>query len=278
MNAEERLKTVLFPLMARWWQGQSVAAMAREAGVSRQRAHRLLANVSCTRAWRRKARAGGDSPRRAHPLYAAQALDLLCDPHAHRLTPRQRAALCWRAQGYVFTDIARRMGATGQGVRQLLVKARWRLEGMASEKPLAVGEFSLDVSGVEALFQEAIQDAIPRAAEAPRKHEDGCENLPAAYEDGPSEAGAPSVDAARAPHASHPERDPSDGPAWGEESEPPEDAAGVPDEDEEAEAVEVVQAQPERPRLKLSELQRAKRVVRPQETPAGAGVGATGEA
>lgn len=49
-SAAEASLDRLLAMMARWWDGWAVARIAREHGVTRQRAASLLAEVGCTRA------------------------------------------------------------------------------------------------------------------------------------------------------------------------------------------------------------------------------------
>ncbi len=122
----------LLAMMARWWEGWSLAQIAREHGVRRQRVAAILAGVDCTRLrWCRADQDRPDSGRRAHPLQIAQARQALLERYAHRLTVRQRAALAWQASGLVQVDIARRMGTTPQNLRNLQVAAHRRLERLA---------------------------------------------------------------------------------------------------------------------------------------------------
>ncbi|MCK6458178.1 MAG: hypothetical protein L6Q92_16820 [Phycisphaerae bacterium] len=130
----------LLGMMARWWDGGSLAHIARECGVSRQRAAALLATVGCTRAARHRAdHDRPDSGRRALAAQVARARADLLDPQAGRLTVRQRAALAWQASGLASVDIARRMGTTPQNVRNLQVAACWRLERLSRPKRRRAG-------------------------------------------------------------------------------------------------------------------------------------------
>jgi len=124
----------LLRMMAAWWQGLSLAAIGAEYGISRQRVSVLLIGVGCTVEVRRKARREQPgSGRRAMGHSMVEAREALLHPLAGRLTALQRGALAWQAQGLVFTDIARRMGSTGQGVRQHLVSAGLRLERLDAD-------------------------------------------------------------------------------------------------------------------------------------------------
>ena len=115
-------------MMAQWWAGWPLARIGRKHGVCPQRVHQILARVDCIQARRSQARrARADSGGRALPQEVAAARAALTHPLAHRLTPRQRGALAWRAQGLVLVDIARRMGTTAQGVEQFVSAAQWRL-------------------------------------------------------------------------------------------------------------------------------------------------------
>lgn len=130
LTAQEALDR-LFQMMAAWWEGWSLGAIARQHGVSRQRVGALLAGVGCTEEVRRKVRR--DLPargRRAAVDRVADARRALLHPLAWRLTVRQRSALAWQAQGLVLLDIARRMGITCQGAQGHLMGARARLERM----------------------------------------------------------------------------------------------------------------------------------------------------
>lgn len=125
----------LLALMAWWWQAGTLAPLAREYGISRQRVAVILASVGCSRArWRRADHDRPDSTRRAMPSAVAQARAALLHPLAFRLTVRQRSALAWQAQGLVLADIARRMGTTPQNVRNLQVAGRWRLDRLSRAK------------------------------------------------------------------------------------------------------------------------------------------------
>jgi transcriptional regulator len=126
--AEAKLDRLL-SMMARWWDGWTVAHIAREYGVTRQRAASLLTEVGCTRArWRRGAHDRADSRRRATPMAVREAQAALLHPLAHRLTVRQRAALAWRALGLASPDIARRMLTTPQNVRHFQIAGYLRLK------------------------------------------------------------------------------------------------------------------------------------------------------
>lgn len=116
----------LLAMMARWWDGWTVARIARECGITRQRAAALLAEVGCTRIrWCRADHDRADSRRRAMPAAVREARASLLHPLAHHLTIRQRAALAWRAMGLASPDIARRMLTTPQNVRHFQIAA-WR--------------------------------------------------------------------------------------------------------------------------------------------------------
>lgn len=119
----------LLGMMARWWDGWTAARIARECGITRQRAASLLAEVGCTRArWCRADHDRADSRRRATPTAVREARAALLHPLAHRLTIRQRAALAWRALGLASPDIARRMMTTPQNVRHFQIAAWQRLK------------------------------------------------------------------------------------------------------------------------------------------------------
>lgn len=126
--AEARLDRLL-AMMARWWDGWTIARIARECAGTRQRAASLLADVGCTRArWCRADHDRADSRRRASPAAVREARVALLHPQAHRLTIRQRAALAWRALGLASPDIARRMLTTPQNVRHFQIAACRRLK------------------------------------------------------------------------------------------------------------------------------------------------------
>jgi hypothetical protein len=126
----ELLVDRLLGLMAGWWAGRTLAEMGREYGISRQRVGAILKTVGCTALLRRRARDGWlDSLRGAAPGEVLEARRELARRCAHRLSPRQRAALAWRAQGLILADIARRMGVSFQSARETLTRARWRLQG-----------------------------------------------------------------------------------------------------------------------------------------------------
>lgn len=119
----------LLSMMARWWDGWTAARIAREHGITRQRAANLLAEVGCTRApWCRADHDRADSRRRATPAAVREARAALLHPLARRLTIRQRAALAWRALGLASPDIARRMATTPQNVRHFQIAACRRLK------------------------------------------------------------------------------------------------------------------------------------------------------
>ncbi len=136
----ELLVDRLLALMAGWWEGRTLAELGREYGISRQRVGAILKTVGCTAELRRRARdAGPDSGRSAAPRKMFEARCALAQPCACRLSPRQRAALAWRAQGLILADIARRMGVSFQSAQEALSSARWRVEGLR-RRP---GEISL---------------------------------------------------------------------------------------------------------------------------------------
>jgi len=127
-DAEAHLDRLL-AMMARWWEGWTVAHIARECGLTRQRAATLLAEVGCTRArWCGADHDRVDSRRRAIPAAMREARAALLHPLAHRLTIRQRAALAWRALGLASPDIARRIMTTPQDVRHFQIAAYQRLK------------------------------------------------------------------------------------------------------------------------------------------------------
>lgn len=129
-------------VMADWWRGDSLATIAAARGISRQRVHAMLARVACTgRLRRKKQNAPKDMPRCATAAHVEDALRCLLHPLAWRLTPRQRCALAWRAQGLTTVNAAHRMGTTGQGVRYFLLRARERLERLSGE-PVEKGSWS----------------------------------------------------------------------------------------------------------------------------------------
>lgn len=95
----------LLEMMARWWEGWSLARIARAGGISRQRVATILRSVGCTRKlWCLSDHGRPDSPRRALPQRVARAREALLHPLARRLTVRQRAALAWQAQGLILAD------------------------------------------------------------------------------------------------------------------------------------------------------------------------------
>ncbi|MGH7143914.1 MAG: helix-turn-helix transcriptional regulator [Planctomycetota bacterium] len=160
----------LFLLMQGWWQGKTLAMMAAEHGISVQRVGRLLARVGCTaRLWRKVKDAPKDHPRSAQPSQLDEAIGCLLDPMAWQLTPRQRCALAWVAQGLTTVNAAHRMGTTGQGVRYFLVRAKERLGRLVLQaaikqmdwrpkrepKPAAAMlPFNLDCSEVDAILAQ----------------------------------------------------------------------------------------------------------------------------
>ncbi|MBI5866106.1 MAG: hypothetical protein HZB38_16680 [Planctomycetes bacterium] len=118
----------LLSMMARWWDGWTIARIAREYRVTRQRVASLLAEVGCTRVrWHRAHHARADS-RRATSAAVREARAALLHPLTHRLTVRQRAALAWRALGLASPDIAQRMLTTPQNVRYFQIAACRRLK------------------------------------------------------------------------------------------------------------------------------------------------------
>lgn len=126
----------LLDMMKRWWEGRSMADIARAYGISRQRVGTILARVGCTRAlWRMTNHERPDSKRRGWRHGVEKARAALFHPLAHRLTIRQRAALAWQAMGLALPDIARRMRTTSQNVRSLQVAAHWRLERLSKRGP-----------------------------------------------------------------------------------------------------------------------------------------------
>lgn len=128
-SAAEASLDRLLAMMARWWAGWPVARIAREYGITRQRAAALLTEVGCTRT--RSCRTDhdrADSRRRATPAAVREARAALLHPLAQRLTIRQRAALAWRALGSASPDIARRMLTTPQNVRHFQIAAFRRLK------------------------------------------------------------------------------------------------------------------------------------------------------
>ena len=130
----------LFSLMVAWWAGLTLAEMAREHGLSRQRVGKLLAGVDCTLAARRRAdHDRPDTPQRACAARVAAARAALLHPRACRLTVRQRAALAWQAQGLVLVDIARRMSIAPRGVCRLQAAAHRRLARLAPAGRMAAG-------------------------------------------------------------------------------------------------------------------------------------------
>jgi DNA-binding CsgD family transcriptional regulator len=119
----------LLDLMARWWNGESLAQMASVHGISRQRVRAILQRVGCKQALRSaKHLQRPDSSHRPPPARVEMANRILAHPRVHRLTVRQLAAVAWTAQGLMSRDIAKRMQITPQSVLQLLVVALRRLE------------------------------------------------------------------------------------------------------------------------------------------------------
>jgi len=118
----------LFEMMRNWWEELTLTDIATKHSVSKQRVGKLLATVSCTREWSRKARRDlADSRRRERAELADEARQMLLHPFAWKLTPRQRGALAWRAQGLTLLSIGHRMGCSTQGVFSLLWDGRERL-------------------------------------------------------------------------------------------------------------------------------------------------------
>lgn len=124
----------LFALMRSWWEGQTLSAMAKTQGLSRQRVNAILTRVGCTRRlWHAARHDRADSPRHAAKADVLEARELLSGPHACQLTIRQRCALAWRAQGLVSVNIAKRMAVRPPTVRGMLISARWRMERFAAK-------------------------------------------------------------------------------------------------------------------------------------------------
>ncbi|MCK6486402.1 MAG: hypothetical protein HUU26_00555 [Gemmatimonadaceae bacterium] len=137
----------LLDMMKRWWEGESLADIARAYGISRQRVGSILAKVGCTAALRRMTdQERPDSSRRGWRHGMEKARKALLHPLAHRLTVRQRAALAWQAQSLALPDIARRMRATSQNVRGLQVAGHWRLERLTKRE---MPNDSIDIGMIE---------------------------------------------------------------------------------------------------------------------------------
>lgn len=115
-------------MMARWWEGRSLAEMASEFAVSRTRVRAILRRVGCTEALRSPHRRRADSTRKAPQPQVLRARAVLSHPLFNRLTSRQLAAVAWTAQGLNSRDAAWRMGVAPQRVRALLVASQRRLE------------------------------------------------------------------------------------------------------------------------------------------------------
>jgi len=119
----------LLDLMARWWNGESLAQMASVHGISRQRARAILQRAGCKQALRSaKHDRRPDSSHRPPPARVEMVNRILAHPRVHRLTVRQLAVVAWTAQGLMSRDIAKRMQITPQSVLQLLVVAQRRME------------------------------------------------------------------------------------------------------------------------------------------------------
>jgi len=158
----------LLRLMARWWEGGTLRQIAEEYGISQQRVHVLLKSVGCTRKIRNLADTDGtDSGHRARAEHVDRAWELLTAPLAHRLTPRQRGTLAWRAQGLVLVDVARRMGCRVQTAHDLLVAARRQLARMDTSGPRRRNRRdvpTLDPIDVEALVRTWGHTGAPDAS------------------------------------------------------------------------------------------------------------------
>ena len=145
----------LFAMMRDWWREVPLAEIARKHGVSRQRVSKLLAGVSCTGIYSRKARRDlPDSKRGEQANMADEARMLLLHPFAWKLTPRQRGALAWRAQGNTLLDAAHRMGCTTQAVFAMLWGAKEKLFRLEyKERADAENIELIDTSGLDALLE-----------------------------------------------------------------------------------------------------------------------------
>lgn len=141
----------LLTMMSQWWNRWSLDRIALNHGISRQRVHRMLASVGCTKKYRRNTHCDQpDSHRRMRDQDIAEARTALLNRHASRLTMRQRGALAWQAQGWIKTDIARRMRTTPQGVWGFIFGARCRLRRLRQK---SLDDFGpIDVSDLEALL------------------------------------------------------------------------------------------------------------------------------
>lgn len=125
-------------VMARWWEGWSLAQMAEYFGISRARVRILLLRVGCIQKLRSPDRPRRpDSGRAAPPARVTWAQSLLSEPLARRLTPRQLAAIAWSALGLNLVDAAKRMGVSPQRVAHLLAAVRFRVEKQAARTALA---------------------------------------------------------------------------------------------------------------------------------------------
>lgn len=155
----------LLTLMRQWWDGQTLLAMAALHGISRQRVHRLLARVACNRRVWCKARRGRASARRASEQHITEAVEILSSPLSVRLTTRQRCALCWQAMGLVSLDIAARMAARPSNVRRMLAAARWRMERLKAkaERSIPIDDGIFDTFYLEGL----LRTPSPSVAAAP---------------------------------------------------------------------------------------------------------------
>ena len=167
-------------MMRQWWAGQTLARIAQEHGVTRQRVCQILGSCGCTAELSREVKRNRpDSHRRAMKQRVAGAALLLKHPLARRLTARQRGALLWLSQGLILTDIARRMGTTAQGANYLLVAARWRLERLSlarqhPESSPTMAKPAAETSGPEAgaLLLVDIEDLVPNQSGEPKDASD----------------------------------------------------------------------------------------------------------
>lgn len=159
----------LLGLMAGWWSGKSCGQLAREQGLSRTRVHALLKSVGCTSRQPRSAARYPDSPRRASPWAQRNALDCLTHASARKLTAKQREALCWRAQGLIYGDIAKRMGTTAQGACNFIAAAEKRLsriEGATWPIDTQLDLDAIDTSELERMLEQSAAVEPERAFRA----------------------------------------------------------------------------------------------------------------
>ena len=161
----------LCAMMCRWWAGWTLARIALEQGISRQRASQALAWCGCTaQAWHKAKRGHADSLRRASRQRMVEARLLLDHPLMARLTARQRGALLWLSQGLILTDIARRMATTAQAVNGHIFAARWRLKRLEAKQVTASVSVqaasaggAIDAEGLDSSFLSELLNPVSRA-------------------------------------------------------------------------------------------------------------------